>query len=191
MRKRAPSAVSNWIADGKLTPPALVQDAEKGELIDVEEADKQLAATLDPSQQLAQADPIGVQVSVAPAAAAGDAGADEKTVTADDPDNRRFVRARADKMESEAEGLVRERNEETGKWLDAEKARAAFGKEMAASISEVEAWLLGPLSEIAASEVNAERKAMLDIFRREWRAFRARQAAAKRGGLTAVAMAAE
>lgn len=161
MRNRAPSAVSNWIADGKLKAPALVED-DGAELVDVELADAMLAAELDPRQQAAP----------------------------DDPDNRRFVKARADRMEAEAEGLVRRRQEETGKWLEAEAARRAFGREIAAAITETEAWLM-PTAEILAAEIGAERKAVLVILRREWRAFRARQAQAKRGEQPAPAIAAE
>ena len=55
MRGRGPSAVSNWIKDGKLEPPAVTDDG----LINVPLADAMLAARLDPSQQLAQDRPIG------------------------------------------------------------------------------------------------------------------------------------
>ncbi|MGE4063628.1 MAG: hypothetical protein AB7E79_09695 [Rhodospirillaceae bacterium] len=57
MRQRTPAALSHWIRDGKLTPPALVcRDGR--ELVDVAAADEQLAAVLDPSQQLARPHPI-------------------------------------------------------------------------------------------------------------------------------------
>lgn len=187
LKNRAASAVSNWIADGKLRAPALVEDANGDELVDVDLADAMLAAELDPSQQAAQAQPIGaiVQPPAPISATSSDDQADtgapsEPRVEPEDPDNRRFIRARADVKEAEAEGLRRKRLEETGKWLDAEQARAAFGKEMSASIAEAEAWLLGSLADRLSAELGVEKKAVLPILRREWRAFRDRQAGAKR-----------
>jgi len=178
MRDRAPSAVSNWIADGKLKAPALVQDDNGDEMVDVDKADAMLAAELDPSQQAAQKHPIGVAQIPAEVAEAASA---EPKVEPEDPDNRRFIRARADVKEAEAEGLRRKRLEETGKWYVAEEADAAHAKDLGAAIAETEAWLLGTLSERFAAELNVERAAAIGILRREWRAFRERQAAARRG----------
>lgn len=57
MRHRTPAALSHWIRDAKLVPPALVLKDGR-ELVDVALADEQLAEILDPSQQLAQPHPM-------------------------------------------------------------------------------------------------------------------------------------
>ena len=54
-RGRGPSAVSNWIRSGQLSPPALLPDGR----INVELADLQLAERLDPVRSAAQRSSVG------------------------------------------------------------------------------------------------------------------------------------
>src|ERR1700693_373193 len=81
--------VSNWIARGLLTHPALRPDGT----IDVDAADLHLRARIDPTRSLAQAPRgfFGVR----------DEGADEETLAGDDPVRRRQV-ALADQAETTA-----------------------------------------------------------------------------------------
>lgn len=168
---RSPAAVTHWIKEGKLTKPALV-DVDGEEMIDALAADAMLALTLHPSQQAAQDRPIGV-----PADLADDAG---DVADIGDEDNRRFLKARADRMALEAEGLHRKRLAETGQWMVTADARQAWAREMSAAINETEAWLT-QVAETLAGELHLDRKLILVTLRREFRAFRQRQAESKRG----------
>jgi hypothetical protein len=87
LRGRAPSAVSNWIAEGKLKPPALVGSGPRAK-VDVAQADRQLGALLDLGQQLAQERPV------ASAASGDDGDASPTPGPLVDDDNRRRLKAR-------------------------------------------------------------------------------------------------
>ena len=58
LKGRRASSVSNWIRWGKISKRALVGDGVRARIW-VEQADRDLLLTLDPSQQAAQARPIG------------------------------------------------------------------------------------------------------------------------------------
>lgn len=57
LKNRAPSAVSNWIAEGKISRDALIGEGRNARVW-VEKADADLAVSLDPAQQAAQELPI-------------------------------------------------------------------------------------------------------------------------------------
>lgn len=57
LKGRTPSAVSNWIAKGIITPAALRGTGVRARII-LEQANADLAANLDPAQQAGQERPI-------------------------------------------------------------------------------------------------------------------------------------
>src|SRR4051812_39722045 len=57
LKERGASAVSNWIAEGKITRAALVGEGVRARIW-VEQADADLLLRLDPSQQTAQPQPV-------------------------------------------------------------------------------------------------------------------------------------
>ncbi len=127
---RAPSAISAWIADGKLTAPALIGAGHRAK-IDVEAAVAQLKLTLDVGQQLAQAQPIqAIPGGIRPLA------------TPANDDAARLMRAKADQAELDLQMSKARAAEQAGRWLVAEAAREAWTTEMAGFIQAVESWLV-------------------------------------------------
>ena len=58
LKGRSPCTVSCWLRDGKISRRALVGSGPQARIW-VEQADRDLLLTLDPSQQAAQVRPIG------------------------------------------------------------------------------------------------------------------------------------
>lgn len=172
LRNRAPSAVSNWIADGKLTPPAVVDD-----MIDVALADAQLAERLDPSQQLAQERPLsGADLD-------DDADADEDPLlegsTAGAASSRdatkRYLQAKAEEKELEVERRKRNMMAESGRWMETAAAERAFGQKLSAIFTDMEAWV-NQAGEELANTLGTDLRATTLALRDSLRAFRERQA---------------
>lgn len=132
---KKPSAVSNWISKGLLTPPALVGSGNKAK-IDHDLAVQQLGSTLDISQQMAQPRPILPGGPVAIAAETAPANTDQAE----------YLRIRKDRA---ALALARERAEEeeaAGRWVPTDQARDAFAGEIATLHRHYETWLATTLS---------------------------------------------
>jgi hypothetical protein len=68
LKERSPAAVSIWIRDGKISRDALIGEGNAAKIW-VEQADADLARSLDPAQQAAQAHPVGLVPVPAPIAA--------------------------------------------------------------------------------------------------------------------------
>ncbi|WP_170284502.1 hypothetical protein [Roseospira marina] len=135
---RAPSAVSNWIADGKLSGAALDGPGRSARVV-VPEALRQLGMKLDVRQQMAQARPVDtgafapsapIQTPTRGAARGGVGDAQERLAAA--------------KAEREELALIRERAEakaRDGAWLPTAEARAEFAGVLHRTIRTTEVWL--------------------------------------------------
>lgn len=178
MKGRKPSALSNWIADGKITAAALVGSGVRARIW-VEQAERDLARSLDPSQQIAQERPI----SLTAPAASGEAWAapvaapqSSLPVQAEDEDLRRRRRADAETAEHNAE-FARLRNEkEAGRWVVAAEAQKAFARKLSEFTGEVETWATQKLARELADRHGLDwRKISADV-RAAWRTFRGEEA---------------
>jgi len=131
---RAPSAISNWIADGKLSGAALDGDGRSARVV-VPEALRQLGMKLDVRQQMAQARPVETG-GFAPSAPIR---SPTRGVVGDAQE-----RLAAAKAEREELALIRERAEakaRDGAWLPTAEARAEFAAVLHRTIQATEVWL--------------------------------------------------
>ncbi len=151
------SAVSNWIADGKLSGDALV-GAGRGAMINVTVARQQLGRTLDPSQRLAQATVAGRRGTEAAQAA--------------EDESARYQRARADLAEVEARRALQREQAEAGMYLLTADAKASWSRELAGLLQAIELWL-PRVAEQLAGETGADHRRLTVGLRRAWRSFRA------------------
>jgi len=132
MLGRTPSAISNWIKDGKLSGAALEGQGRSARVV-VPEALRQLGMKLDVRQQMAQARPVetgsaGPVHSSPPRGAVGDA-------------QERLAAAKAEREEL---ALHRERAEahaRNGHWLPTGQARVEFSAVLHRAIRTTEVWL--------------------------------------------------
>lgn len=148
--------VSQYISEGKLAGPALVP-GPKGDLVDVEEALRQLDMRLDPVQRTAQP-----TASVVPSST--------------DPDIARWNKARADGAETKSERDRAELLESNGTWLDAAKTRRTWSRDLAELMSLIESefpTMAEALSRVSKGDV----RAMVVALRQQTRAMRTRLAA--------------
>jgi hypothetical protein len=176
MRGRAPSAVSNWIAEGKLTVAALVGEGYSARIL-VEQADLDLARGLDPGQQAAQELPI-VPPLTRPAAAESSEPSGPSSATIDD-DLRRRRKAAADKAEHDAEAARRRLALDNGKWVDAAEAAAGMARIAGQVVTDCEAWLVDASAAMQAARPASERD-FLHLLRREFHKLRERLSARSR-----------
>lgn len=177
--KRAPSAISNWIADGRITPAAIMGTGVRAQIW-VEQAERDLARNLDPGQQLSQERPIGAApaatapVTAAPAApGAGDLLPPE---TSEDEDLRRRRKADADRAEREAERAKLRTEREYGRWLDVAEAQKAWGKELSNILTEIEAFVTSTMPRDLADHFNLDPREVATLIITLWRERRARAA---------------
>ncbi len=148
-----PGAVTNWIARGKLTPPALRADGK----IDVELADKQLGLGLDPVR----------------AASAGDrqhqqsAGGSTPGWSENEKASQQLLRARALSASVDAERKRRDLNAERGKYTLSDQAAAEWAKMLGAFLQRVEEGFAD-----LAIDLGLDREQLAGL-RKFWRAQRA------------------
>jgi len=143
-------AVSNWIARGKLSGAALTADGQ----IAVEEAERQLAATIDP----------GRGAPVPPPAPRGGT-----TPEADDQAaSLARVRLRSETLKLEAQ--ERQAAVERGEYVRAEEAGRLWAAELADLLAAIELFVLELPVKLGQGRDG------VDIARREWREFRRRRA---------------
>jgi hypothetical protein len=121
LKGRTPSAVSNWIADGKITPAALIGKGPRARIW-VERADADLAASLASGQQLAQANPIGPTLP-RPLADAGQPAAAPQSER--EADLARRAKADADRAEAEAIAARRKNEIDAGRLVDVSNLQLA------------------------------------------------------------------
>lgn len=172
--KRAPSAISNWIADGRITPAAIMGTGVRAKIW-VEQAERDLARNLDPGQQLSQERPIGAApvtaVPVTPGA--GDLVPPE---TGEDEDLRRRRKADADRAEREAEMAKLRTEREHGRWVDAAEAKRAWGKELSELMTEIETFVTSTLPRAIGEQFNLEPREVAAHVIALWRERRAKVA---------------
>lgn len=183
MKGRKPSAISNWIADGRITPAALVGSGVRARIW-VEQAERDLARNLDPSQQIAQDRPISL-AAPAPEPSPPPAALPPQPAQAEDEDLRRRRRADADAAEHAAQ-FARLRNErETGRWVEAAEVRKLFSRELSDFVTETETWAAQKLARGLADKYALDWRTLSADIRAAWREFRtgeAEEAERKDGG---------
>lgn len=159
------AAVSQWISSGRLSGPALIGEGRAAK-VDVAEADRQLATTLDLGQQMARQ-------SLRPAAPAPTAR--PLPVSPEDDHAARYQKARADSAEIDAERARRREQAERGLYTETGAARAAWGKELGGLLTALDQWI-SDLAPALAAEHSRDAKVLAVLLRRKWREFRQQQA---------------
>lgn len=174
MVQRGPSAVSNWIADGKLGGPALVGEGRR-QKIRVDAALQQLGLTLDTGQQMAQARPLLQFGGGRPtASAAPPAG----VVPLGEVDELQLRQARA-KTEI-AEATARKGREDAdlrrGRYMLADEARAELARRLSGLLAGVETFHRDVARKIA-EQTGVSENEVRAVIRSEFRIWRERRAA--------------
>lgn len=163
-KSRLPSAISNWIASGKISRAALVGEGVRARIW-VEQAERDLELGLDPAQDAAQPVPALGSPSVAPLQSPR-AGAGQ----GDDEDIRRRRKADADRAEHDAEAARRKLAIDEGRWVSADEAARTFGRELARLTSDTETFLFTTLAREIAQRHGLDWKALAveirDLFHR-------------------------
>jgi hypothetical protein len=180
-KNRKPSAVSNWIADGKISREALVGEGNAARIW-VERADEDLIASLNPAQQHASQHPANARTTflpltttLAPAheALAAKMPAAPGAMSDRELDLARRAKADADRAEYEAEASRRRLLVDDGKYVVAEDAARAWVREMSKLISQIETFLSTTLARQLAEKHGLDWKALTVEMREEFRVFRA------------------
>lgn len=154
MKRRAKSAVSNWIKEGKISPAALIGSGVRARIW-VERAEADLAGALDEAQQMAQAQPV----------TAPGASIDDDTLRERREADMRRARSDADLAELKLA-------KESGRWIETEKAQQAWGKELSRIVAEHESFIVNRLAREIAEEHGLDWKGLAVKVREKYRAFR-------------------
>lgn len=179
-KNRGPSAVSNWINSGKISPDALIGKGNAARIW-LERAEADLAASLDLSQQLVQASPIlpgAVSPQITPdLPERASAPATPRPATSSLPSEReldlgRRAKADADRAEHDAEAARRKLLVDEGKYIVAEDAARIWGRELAKLMSEIETFMSSTLSRELAERHGLDWKALTVEMREAFRKFR-------------------
>lgn len=174
---RAPSAVSNWIAEGKLTGDALVGEGHRAR-INVEVALGQLGVTLDLSQQLAQRSPILTAPrhgdGELPLSMPGQVPA--SPVSRPSSDQERLLKAKADREELELRMAHAKAEEQAGRWMLTAEAREVWSQQLSAVLQAVETWLITGAAPKVASIGGADPREVASELRSGFRELRQRMA---------------
>lgn len=165
---RAPSAISNWIAAGKISKAALVGDGVRARIW-VEQAEADLAVSLDPAQQAAQ----DVPATLPTTPTAPEASLQPRLTSTDDEDLRRRRKADADRAEHEAEQARRRLAIDEGRYILADEAARTWGRELARLMSDIETFLFSTLARKIADRHGIDWKELAVQMRESFREFRA------------------
>jgi hypothetical protein len=163
-KNRKPSAISNWIAAGKISRTALVGEGVRARIW-VEQAERDLMVSLDPGQQSAQ--PVPVTASLPSDTIFRPAPA------AEDEDLKRRRKADADRAEHEAESAKRKLLVDSGRYVVAADAAAAWGRESAKMVSDVETFMSTTLAREIAENHGLDWRAVSVEMRESFRKHRA------------------
>lgn len=174
---RSPSAISHWIASGKITRTALIGSGNRAKIW-VEQAERDLAASLDLGQQLAQARPAIPFAATNGGACqepfceprAGDPAADSAAAIQGYAERER--RARAIKAEEDALAAQLRNAKEEGRWIEAHKAEQAWGRHLARLLADFDGFLTGPLARELAEAHGLDFKALAVEIREIARRYR-------------------
>jgi hypothetical protein len=156
---KSAARVSQYIKAGKISGAALTPDGR----VVVAIAKQQLRARLDPSQRLAN----------------GGVHDDEDDDVGRGSADQRYLDAKAEEKELEVERRRRQLKTDSGAWLDADEAKRAFARELAAVFTDIDAELTA-IGDALAGKFGLEARALTLALRAEFNAFRARQANKKR-----------
>lgn len=154
-RNRAPSAVSNWISEGKISPEAIEGEGQRAKIW-VERADLDLLRSLDPDQQDRQPAPIVPTPSTVP-------------VGLDDIARRR--KADADAAELAAEERRRKIAADSGRWVEAAEAKRIWAAELTRIKSDLEVFVTNTLAVEIAGQFQLEGKAVAVACREAFRSY--------------------
>lgn len=172
---KSPARVSQLIAEGVISGPALVGSGRLAKIVP-SIAQRQLAARLDPVQQVAQGQPLASVARVpaddlfAPQPAGQAAGGTD--------DQTRYLKARADKAESEARRAAAEDAAAEGRWMVTADAEAAWAAELARLVQSVETWLVTGAADAVAALERPTAREVGQVLRAGFNELRARLAAA-------------
>lgn len=180
LKKRSRPCVTKWIKQGKISKAALVGEGNSAKIW-VQQADADLAASLDPSQQLIQRAPVlpsGDGPAATPvlpeASPPAPSGTVRATLTAErEADLARRAKADADRAEQEAITAFRKNQVEEGRWMPSEQAAKEWAAELARFISETETFLATTLARALAEQHGLDFKALSVEIRNRYRAHRA------------------
>lgn len=162
-KNRKPSAISNWIAAGKISRAALVGEGVRARIW-VEQAERDLEVNLDPGQQSAQLVPVTASPALDPGY--------RPTGGADDEDLKRRRKADADRAEHDAEAARRKLAIDEGRYIVAEDAAREWGRTLAKLMSEIETFLSTTLAREIAEKHGLDWKALTVEMREKFRLFR-------------------
>lgn len=160
LKGRSPAAVSHWITDGKISALAVLGVGQRAKIW-VEQADRDLIASLDADQQDRQAAPV---IPVAAQASA------VVPVGTDDISRRR--KAAADAAELVAEERRRKLAADTGKWVEAEAARKGWAQELTRLVSDMEIFVTSALAVEIAGQFGLDAKQVAVACREHFRSYR-------------------
>lgn len=175
LKQRGPSAVSNWIAEGRISKEALVGEGNRARIW-VERADADLARNLDPGQQASQAVPVSPALVPVPIEDGSNVvelrSATANRAAADDEDVRRRRKADADKAEHDAEAARRRLAVDEGRWIDAAEAQREWGRALAKIVADTETFLTNTLARSIAEVHGLDWKALSVEIRNLYRQHR-------------------
>ncbi len=172
---RSRSCISGWIKAGKISADALVGDGRAAKIW-VQRAKADLGRSLDPSQQVAQAMPIAFDATEIPLAddrPKGGTPTPAPPLSERERDLARRAKADADKAEHDAEAARRRLAVDEGRYVLAEEAAAAWGKEISKVLAAIEGFMTMSLPRLLADEIGADWRVISTISRNQWRALRA------------------
>lgn len=172
LKGRTPSAISNWIAEGKISREALIGPGIRARIW-LERADEDLARSLDPAQQAAQPRPIMPEAQ--PAREPGQARPEASSTTpllgiVDDLQRRR--KADADKAEHDAEAARRKLAQDEGRWIEVVEATKVWGRQLSRVITDTETFLTTTAANELADAHGIDRKAIAAQLREAYRRHR-------------------
>lgn len=162
LKGRTPAAVSQWIANGRITKAALVGEGVRAR-IKVEQANADLARNLDPVEQDKQAQPILPPVMALPTSSG---------VSADDEILRRRRTADAERAEHDAEAARRRNAVDEGRWIDAAAAKREWGRQLAKVYADTDTFLTNTLAQDVANAYGLDWKVLSVRIRNAYRKHR-------------------
>jgi hypothetical protein len=171
---RSRSCISGWIKAGKISANALIGDGRNARIW-VQRAKDDLARSLDPAQQVSQAAPIAFDATEMPLTA--DDGPNRGLLPIAIPSERerdlaRRAKADADKAEHDAEAARRRLAIDEGRYVLAEEAAAAWGREMSKHIADTEMFIGTKLPQLIAERHGLDWKILASEMRSDYRDFR-------------------
>lgn len=162
---RSPGRISQFIAEGKLTAPALRADGKIDPLLGA----KQLRVVLDPSQQLGLVDQPPLL----------DDEPDEKKEPGKVSDQNRYLKLKADERELDVEVKRRRMAADSGRWMETAPAARDFARDLATIFTDLEAWVMTCGQDLADALAVDPRTATLTV-KKSLHKFRAGQAEKRR-----------